>query len=192
MEQGGPTLIITRGGRISAPPPRWPAACRPLLPLCRHLLPGLDMVSSGGMADPERGSGSGARAPMLRCGQRHRAKARVTSPPSGTLGCRYGRWRWWRPGETGAWPVSTPGPVCWRVPAAGCGRKADLRGTVLALLVSWSLGVPDLAGAQFSLHPSAAPALRPVLAPSWDSVSHLGAEVGQDLRSFGKGCPWSC
>lgn len=65
------------------------------------------------------------------------------------------------PGETGAWPVSTPGPVCWRVPEAGCGRKAGLRGAVLALQASWSLGVLDLAGAQFSLHPSAAPGLAP-------------------------------
>lgn len=97
VEQGGPVLIITRRrpDLCSAPAGGLLPAGRFSL-LCRHLLPALDMVSAGRMANPERGLGSRARAPMLRVRAAPSRWARVTLRPSGALGCRYGRWRWWR------------------------------------------------------------------------------------------------
>lgn len=78
--------------------------------------------------------------------------------------------------------------ACWRAPA-GCGRKAGLHAVVLALQTSWSLGVPNLVGLSsldtLVLSRSCAPPkhLAGILCPTF---------VSQDLRSFGKGCPWSC
>lgn len=48
------------------------------------------------------------------------------------------------PGETKP-GLSRLQAACWRAPA-GCGRKAGLRGVVLALKASWSLGGAESGG----------------------------------------------
>lgn len=82
--------------------------------------------------------------------------------------------------------------------SAGGFRRRGVAGRRVSVAQSWPywlagpLGCRIWRGLSSLCTPVLPPALRPVLAPNWDSVSHLGAEVGQDLRSFGKGCPWSC
>lgn len=154
-------------GRISAPPPA--AACglqslSPSLPppatrsghgkQAREVWQTLSRDGKLGGERSDDGATGPAEPPAAPL-----SLARVTSPPLGALGCKYGRWRWRQAWGAGTWPVQAP-RLGLLAGSGGVGQEGGFRGAALALQAGRSLGVPDLA-ALTSPTPRCCPRLAP-------------------------------